>query len=188
MFERYEVYAAIEGERDYQEQLWRHNCVVADIPCEPDSQKNTDQWLSYITGRNLELLQAIANPPGTEAALVTFRQLAALCLGCMEANGCCPRDTTTGYPDDFREPPVSRKQIFRFIDTERTLQEGRGYPLLTVAGEVVLFQHYLHQAVERRVTHYSSDEYALNTVRKLAGIAVRAMSEHGIILREPFEE
>ncbi len=188
MLERYKVYAAIEGERDYQEQRWRHTCVVEDIPYEPDSQKNTDQWLSYIAGYNMELLHAISHIPGTQAALVAFRKLAALCLGCMEANGCCPRNTTTGYPDNFREAPVSRKQIFRFIDTERILQNGRGYPSLTVSGEVVLFQHYLHQAVERRIIHHSSDEYALNTIRKLAGIAVRAMEEHGVTLREPFEE
>lgn len=188
MPERYEVFAAIEGERDYQEQRWRHTCVVEDVPYESDAKKNTDQWLSYIAGYNMELLHAISHIPGNEAALVAFRKLAALCVACMEANGCCPRDTTTGYPDEFREAPISRKRIFRFIDTERTLQDGRGYPSLTVSGEVVLFQHYIHQAVERRITNPHSDEYALNTIRKLAGIAVRAMEEHGVILREPFEE
>lgn len=36
-------------------------------------------------------------------------------------------------------------------------------------------------------TIHPGDEYALDAIRKLAGIAVQAMEIHGIVLREPFE-
>lgn len=188
---RYEVYASIVGEREYQEQRWRHTCAVENKPYTPDSEKSVAEYLSYIAGYNVDLLHAVSHVAGHHDALDVFRKLAALCVACMEANGACPRELDTGTPGLYEDGPLSQKRVFQIIDTERQYQDQLGRDRTdshqrSVSGYTIMFQHYLHKAHEQWTTHPGS-EYAVDVIRKLAGIAVHAMEEHGIILRTPFE-
>lgn len=189
---RIEVYASIDGERDYQESRWRHTCVVEGKPYKPDEEKTTAEYLSFIAGYNADLLHAVSHVAGVDDTLDVFRKLAALCVACMEANGGCPRDLNTGRPGDFIEPlSLNRRKVYRIIDTEREYQESLGddrtdHRKHTVSGYVVMFQHYLQKAHEQWTIH-PGDEYCLDVVRKLAAITVHCMEDHGLIFREPFQ-
>lgn len=191
MPERYTVFAAIVGEREYQEQRWKHTCAVEEKPYTPDSQRTVAEYLSFIAGYNVDLLYAVSHVAGPQDALDVFRKLAALCVACMEANGACPRELDTGTPGFYEDGPLSQKRVFNIIDTERQYQDQLGMDRTdgrhhTVSGYVIMFQHYLAKAYEQWIIH-PGDEYAIDVIRKLAGIAVSAMEKHGTILREPFE-
>jgi hypothetical protein len=45
----------------------------------------------------------------------------------------------------------------------------------------------MQKAIEMWTTN-AGDEYAVDVVRKLAGIAVHAMERHGVNPREPFDD
>ena len=191
--ERFEVYAAVEGERDYQRDSEMHQCAISFQTHVPDCNKTVSDYLSLISSYNVDLLNA-SRAAGPEDTLYVFRQLAAWCVACMEANGCCARDLTTGYPDLFEPGPLSLKKVLRMIDTEREWQnhlsndysDVRVQYSETVSGFVIKFQHTLNKAYEQWASR-PDDEYTLDVIRELAGIAVYAMEIHGVLLREPFE-
>lgn len=194
MPERFEIYAAIDGERDYQRDSEMHRCAISYQPYVPDCNKTVADYLSIIGGYNIDLLNAASHVLGPEAALDVFRQLAAWCVACMEANGGCARNLSTGQADYFEDSPLNRKTVLHMVNTEREHQnhissdysDTRVQYTETVSGFVIKFQHTLNRAYEQWANH-PDDEYALDVVRELAAIAVYAMEIHGVLLREPFE-
>ncbi len=191
--ERFEVYAAVEGEREYQRDNEMHQCAISHHVHVPDCSKTVADYLSLIGAYNIDLLttKRVTDPT---AALDVFRQLAAWCIACMEANGGCARDLRTGYPDLFEPGPLSPRKVLHIVNTEREWQnhvssdysDTRVHYSETVSGFVIKFQYTLNKAYEQWANH-PGDEYTLDVIRELAGIAVHAMEIHGILLREPFE-
>jgi hypothetical protein len=82
----------------------------------------------------------------------------------------------------------NRRRVYDAIDSERIYQDllppartdGRKH---TVGDYIVMLQNYQAEAVAAW-TKNASDEQALHTIRKIAGICVRCMEEHGAPRRE----
>ena len=75
---REDVYAAIDGERDYQDRKWgplseRHHEVGA--------------WLAVLQVELTEAFVAWCKAPGDKAALEEVRQVAAVAVACLEQHG-----------------------------------------------------------------------------------------------------
>ena len=81
----------------------------------------------------------------------------------------------------------SREDVYKVIDTERAYQnslppnrtDGSTH---TVGDYVTMMQNYQADLVRAWTVNAGNDE-ALKVMRKLAGIAVRCMEEHGAIPR-----
>jgi hypothetical protein len=87
MIPRTQVYAAIDGERDYQDSL---------PPSRTDGQPRTVG--DYLTMLSYYLDQARADwtmNPGNEPALAQIRKIAAISVRCMEEHGVIERGTQT---------------------------------------------------------------------------------------------
>jgi len=85
MIPRKDVYAVIDGERDYQDSKWN--------PVE-DHQHNLTEWLVYIRDYTEEALRVLSRKPDSEAipfAKHTVRKIAAMGVVCMEQNGALAR-------------------------------------------------------------------------------------------------
>jgi len=81
-----------------------------------------------------------------------------------------------------------REMVYAAINTERDYQDALGSDRTdggahTVGDYVTMLQYYQHVLVANW-TLYPGDTMALDTVRKIAGIAVRCMEEHGALPRE----
>ena len=84
---------------------------------------------------------------------------------------------------------MKRKDVYKIIDSERDyqdqLEEDRTEGLPHSVGDyVVMLQHYINDAT-KAWTLNPGDEMAIEVVRKIAGIAVHCMEDHGAKKREP---
>lgn len=78
---------------------------------------------------------------------------------------------------------MNRAEVYRRIDSERDYQDrlpgsrtdGRPH---TVGDYVTMLQHYQNELV-REWTMNPGDYRALDVIRKIAGIAVHCMEDHG---------
>lgn len=84
--------------------------------------------------------------------------------------------------------PVHRKEVYEAIDSERDYQDkfvipDRGYyPTHTLGEFILMLEQYAAQARQSWTHHKDSalgDEPSLHEVRKIAGLAVRCMEQHG---------
>ena len=78
----------------------------------------------------------------------------------------------------------TRNEVYAAVDSEREYQEDLEPSLTqqdrhTIPGELVLMKVYLDRAMEAWVNPRNDIEAALNHIRKIAGIAVRCMENHG---------
>lgn len=183
--ERFEVFALIETELQYQVDRWRAACAKEGIPYKPDEVKTTEQWLSFIEGYYNDLVYECSHVAGGGDARNVMRKLAALCVKCMWHNGIVGRDGT--YYEN-----ADKKMAFAAIEQERRYQddmwpEAREESAYSVEGFQLIFGRYLRQAVDAWVDN-AGDERALDVVRKLAAIAVRCMEINGADPREPYFE
>lgn len=81
------------------------------------------------------------------------------------------------------ERKMSREGVYRLIDGERDYQNALGPDRTdgaprTVGDYLTMMQHYLAKATEAWVMN-PGDQEALDVVRKLGGIAVHCMEDHG---------
>lgn len=82
---------------------------------------------------------------------------------------------------------TTRDFVYRAIDSERGYQDELpssrtdGHPL-TVGDYITMMQHYQTELVTAW-TKNSGDRQALHVMRKLAGIAVHCMEDHGAPFR-----
>lgn len=184
MPDTFEVFAVIDGERDYQYDRWFHACQAADIPYRPDSEKAVAEWLTFIEGEYYEAVSTARHVAGSPL-LEHFRKLAALCVACMEHCGAYERS------GKWHAAPLSRKLVYQIIVGERKYQDSLG-PERTdsaqhsASGHLVVFGTYLRRALDGW-TENPGDDVAIDNIRKLAAIAVRCMESHGIVPRTPFE-
>lgn len=79
---------------------------------------------------------------------------------------------------------MEQEQVFEILKEERSYQdsistkmEHKGCP--TVEAELLMMEHYLVQAREKWVTTYGDSISCLDSLRKVAGIAVRCFENHG---------
>lgn len=85
----------------------------------------------------------------------------------------------------------TRSEVYDAIDSERAYQDDKwpidqGYAM-QVGEHILLMAEYIDQA--RSLWSAESDDcpdpQALHAIRKVAGIAVRCMEQHGAPLRDP---
>ena len=85
-----------------------------------------------------------------------------------------------------------REEAFEEINHEREYQDRRhmSSQFMSVGEELLLLRRYTDKAVEAWATFSGSagDVMAMNDIRKIATIAVRAMENHGTIKREQIIE
>jgi hypothetical protein len=92
MTTRSEVYAAIDGERTYQDSKW--------IPTE-EHRHSITEWLVYIEDYVNEAKHVLSRKPDPEAlpfALHTLRKIGAMAVAAMEQNGAATRDVEGPRP------------------------------------------------------------------------------------------
>lgn len=85
-----------------------------------------------------------------------------------------------------------RDYVYRAIDTERDYQDNLGsdrtdHSTKTVGDYLTMLRHYLDEATHAWTLNKGNGP-ALHSIRKVAGIAVRCMEEHGAPKREPRRE
>ncbi len=88
MINRSEVYAAIDGERDYQDIHTLHDMDV------PVDQFTTGDYITMMRAYVDQLASAWAFEPGVapEGVLQNMRKIAAIAVQCMEVHGVVPRE------------------------------------------------------------------------------------------------
>jgi hypothetical protein len=84
---------------------------------------------------------------------------------------------------------TTREEVYAAIDSERAYQDGLwpvdpNNPRLLIGEFLVLLDVYLRKAQEEWVVESKPEVNSLNTVRKIAGIAVNCMEQHGAPHRE----
>jgi len=92
---REEVFAAINGERDYQDSKWN--------PIE-DHQHSVEEWLVYIDDYVSEAKHALSRKPYSDSlplALHTLRKIAAMGVAALEQNGVLTRTIEGPRPVGF---------------------------------------------------------------------------------------
>ena len=77
-----------------------------------------------------------------------------------------------------------RELVYQKINGERDYQDSisgsmihKGKP--TIAAEIMMLEHYLLEARNKWVTSYGNNEPSLDIIRKIAGISVRCLENHG---------
>lgn len=86
---------------------------------------------------------------------------------------------------------ATREEVFEAINSERDYQdslwseEGHRNPLL-IGEFLVLLSVYIRKAQEEWTVEPKPEINSLNTVRKIAGIAVNCMEQNGAPKREGF--
>lgn len=181
-----EVFSCIDSERQYQVDRWKHSCKAAGIPYTEDDYKSVPEWLQFIHGYYLDAVMACSHEAGSPVMDI-FRKLAALCVACMEVHGARGRYSKVLWPG-----PMARSVVYNLIRSERLYQDSLGSDRTdggghAPAGYLVMFHTYLNRAMNGW-TETPGCIVALDNIRKLAGIAVHCMEDHGAIPREPFNE
>lgn len=89
-------------------------------------------------------------------------------------------------------PPASRADVYAAIDSERAYQNSLGGDRRepreinhSVGDYLTMLRFYVTKA-DQAWTDNPGTDAAMNVIRKIAGIAVRAMEEHGAPRREGF--
>lgn len=79
---------------------------------------------------------------------------------------------------------TERSEVYRVINGERSYQNAKwpGGDSHSVGEHLIMLRTYLREA-EENWTRHSGDAKALESIRKIAGIAVRCMENHGAIPR-----
>ena len=86
---RDEVYHAIDTERVYQDRLWNSFTTTS------EGLHSIEEWLIYIEDYLNEAKHVVSRKARQEAdprALAIMRKIAAMCVACMEQNGCSVRE------------------------------------------------------------------------------------------------
>lgn len=175
------VYAVIDGERQYQHDIWQTDF---------DLMKPVGSYLLFLRGYYNDAIQVASHSPGGIGTLHMMRTLAELAFACMESNGIVGRYGPKIIVVPGNVIPVNRDVVKRAIDIERSYQDE--LPSGRTDGSnkspddyLVMFGTYLRRA-EDGWTNHPDNVQALDNIRKLGAIAVRCMEEHGAPHREGY--
>ena len=83
---RFEVYTAIDGERQYQERVW------------PGHRHTVTEYTLYMQHYLTEAIRALSTQDGEAGGLNILRKVTALGVACMEENGAPPRMVPNNSP------------------------------------------------------------------------------------------
>ena len=100
MTPREEVYAAIDGEREYQLEAWNAHTT------ESGGKHSVSEFILYLEHYiQLARVEAStkADPESREAALHVIRKVAGLAVACMEQNGAPERE---GFERSLKKDPT----------------------------------------------------------------------------------
>jgi len=90
--ERNDVYAAINSERDYQNELWNGTKSSRQPSDSPNAMERTiDEFALYVTRYTNRLIEVCGTTDYPEEKMEVFRKIAALCVACGEAHGMLKR-------------------------------------------------------------------------------------------------
>jgi hypothetical protein len=82
--EREAAYAAIDSERDYQDQKWGDSASSGNPGA---GERSIDEFILYISGYSDQLVQVGSTTQDARNKLDLVRKVAALCVACMEQHG-----------------------------------------------------------------------------------------------------
>ena len=85
--ERKQVYERIDGERNYQDEVWGVRRTLDDTP---DEEKPVAEWINYIEYHLSKAKERVYHLD-TEGALAEMRKIAALAVRTIEIHGCPER-------------------------------------------------------------------------------------------------
>jgi len=89
---------------------------------------------------------------------------------------------------DKKERQMAREQVYKAIDSEREYQDSMDgvSEAPSVASELILLEEYVGRARNTFTETFGDPEEqpTMNVIRKIAGIATRAMENHGAPNRE----
>jgi hypothetical protein len=189
---RQEVYELIDGERDYQDKRWPHDA--------PDvGSHDVGTYILFMKGYVNKAIETACFSARHEQCIEHFRKIAALAVRCMEGHGAMPRTVNIQsgvyqsgeIQDKLGLQRGDRSVIYKIIDGERDYQRSllgpggvRSCETQEVGSYLLLLQDYVDKAQVAWVAHHG-DVAALDVIRKVAGIAVRCMEEHGAPPRVP---
>lgn len=94
---RQNVYAAIDSERNYQEQKWGKT-LSGGRP--GNGERSVDEFSLYIAGYTEDLVRCASHFGNSHEKLEIIRKIAGLCVACMEQHGAPdrqPMKTSTFY-------------------------------------------------------------------------------------------
>ena len=181
MSQRFEVYAAIEGTLNYYEDSERSHCVRNGVLYKTPPEVSVAEYLNRLMIIEADLVNSITN----RKYALAFQIIAAQCFLCFQGHGCSYRIVDTGDTGPIQ--PINSTLLRQMIDSERDYQDlmWADSVALTESGSIILFSTYLQEA-KKAWTHNIGDDMAIIHLRKLAGIAVRALEINGISPVEPF--
>jgi hypothetical protein len=83
----------------------------------------------------------------------------------------------------------TREQVYKKIDIERQYQDSlstQHFGTPTIEGELLMLQDYIDRARKAWVDNFedNNEEPARHFIRKIAGIAIRCLENHGCPERE----
>jgi len=174
---RDEVYAAIDGERDYQDLKNPHLLSLGE---------EIALVMKYA-------LRSFNGPSGREVASETWtremlRKLAALCVRALERYG-APVRALSGPLGTVRRPyvPGTRTEAYAAIDSQLDYEDERGRRTYTtgqgamdaLAGATAVLEHWSNQPFD------PTELMARVKLRNLAAVCVRTLEINGVLLRQP---
>lgn len=161
-----QVFAVIDGERDYQEIRW------------PGHRHPVGSFLTYM---NYYLIQACSGESTNDASLYAagnpLRKFLALAVACMEENGY----VTRGRPV-ASQGVSTRHDVYQAIREERDYQDGCLADGGEIGEELTILRFYLRRADEAWSSN-KDDSSALDQIRKLAAITARIFQSNGVPAR-----
>lgn len=178
---RTEVFAVIDGERNYQDLIWKQRCQEHGVAYTSNDETLVEDWLMYIKGYYNDAVQMAAHDPDGGDVLHVVRKLAGLCVACLEVHGCWERQAVGSF-HNFHQHPV-RDMVYKTIEFERLYQDSLGEDRSNHSERVansylVMFGTYLTRAFEAW-TNTAGNKEALKQIGKLAGICVHCMEDCG---------
>ena len=89
MTKRNEVYAAIDSEREYQDDIWGHSLSGdrESTELQPGGTRTVDEFSLYIIGYANDLLVNGSHFANEQDKLAIIRKIAGLGVACMEQHG-----------------------------------------------------------------------------------------------------
>lgn len=101
------VYAAINGERDYQDSKWNENTTTT------KGIHSVSEWILYMESYLEEARTQVSRNPDPEAselALNTIRKIAGMAVCCMEQHGAPLRKKEFNILDDLQKGVIGRNE------------------------------------------------------------------------------
>ena len=179
---REDVYVAISMDMEYIEDHYKHRCATTDEEYIPLFNWYTEDFVINILRLNAKLL----NVQSKYEQLDLVRTISAYCSLAIENCGGQARDVNTGYSMSFLEPRLTPGKVQAVINTECQYIQESIEKQNSHASYIVRIQHELNNLVSEWSTK-PGEEYALDTVRVIAGLCVCCLEQFGVGLRAPFK-